>query len=770
MANVDAVLEPKNMGSVSRWGLVGVFTASIFLSAILLFSVQPMFSKLVLPLLGGSSSVWNTAMVFFQGALLAGYIYAHLISKYLKFMTQIIIHALVLLLGCFFLPLSIAKGWTPPETGPQALWLIGLFAVSVGAPFFAISANAPLLQRWFSRTSDKDADDPYFLYAASNAGSLLSLCLYPILFEPFLRLREQTNFWAFGYVILIIVIVSAGLFAYKARDLNIHPTAEMKTTEKPSQLPVSLVLFWVVLAFIPSSLMLGVTSHMTNNIASAPFLWIMPLALYLLTFIFAFAKRPLVTSIQLKYLYLFSIFVALWAGFFIKSLLLSIGISLACYFIIALGCHLRLVEKRPDVSRLTEFYIWMSFGGVLGGVFNALIAPLIFTTVYEYVIVLSAAYLIYFKFDKILLAKDDFSRELVRVILISIALFIGLKLAKTHLSFCILLTGIYLSYGLGRLSDTKIMSTILNFLLVAALTVLIPLMSANENVLNDRSFFGMIHVKAEASQHGVVHKFLHGNTVHNYQFQTEGLKTVPLAYYSRNNTFDRGLKFARSEASDPSKFNVSMIGLGAGAMACYEKPTDNWTYFEIDPAVVDMATNNDYFSYMQDCSFNSDVRIGDARLKFQDIPEHSQDYIIVDAFSSDSIPAHLVNKEAMALYLSRLKPNGLIFFHTSNRVLDVSSVVVNLAEDANLASRFIIVDSFEGNPYAKYETPSSAIIIGTRKQMESLSESDDKWREFVASPDVGLWSDDYSYILGTLKAHYKNNAQVLPNTSSKELE
>jgi len=376
--------------SRSSWALVSVFTLSIFLSATLLFSVQPLFAKLVLPLLGGSSSVWNTAMVFFQGTLLGGYIYAHLISKYLNLPLQIFFHTVILSLGLFFLPLAIASGWTPPEGGAQAYWLIALFAVSVGMPFFAISANAPLLQRWFSRTSHKDADDPYFLYAASNAGSLLSLCLYPIVFEPLLRLQAQTELWTKGYWALIAVILAAGIFA--ALHQKTQSVLVEKTATSASKVTYKQRLFWVFLAFIPSSLMLGVTSHMANNIASAPFLWIIPLALYLLTFVIVFAKKPIVTPKQLAKLFPWVILVALIAGFVLKLfVLVSIGLSLICYFIIALFCHGRLVEARPDVSNLTEFYIWISFGGVLGGVFNALVAPAIFSNVYEYLIILIAA-------------------------------------------------------------------------------------------------------------------------------------------------------------------------------------------------------------------------------------------------------------------------------------------------------------------------------------------------------------------------------------------
>ena len=310
-------------------------------------------------------------MVFFQGTLLGGYIYAHLISKYFKLPLQIMIHALVLGLGLFFLPLAIASGWTAPEGGAQAYWLIALFAASVGLPFFAISANAPLLQRWFSRTSHKDADDPYFLYAASNAGSLLSLCLYPILFEPLMRLQTQTDVWTKGYWILGLVILAAGLFATIHKETDATPMAD--ASDKKPQLAVTSItmeqrLFWIFLAFVPSSLMLGVTSHMANNIASAPFLWIIPLALYLLTFIIVFAKKPMVTSNGLAKLFPWVILVAVTAGLALKNfVLISIGLSLVCYFIITLLCHGRLAEMRPDARNLTEFYIWMSFGGVLGG-------------------------------------------------------------------------------------------------------------------------------------------------------------------------------------------------------------------------------------------------------------------------------------------------------------------------------------------------------------------------------------------------------------------
>lgn len=758
MSNIEVGSSFQRVKPQSNLALVGVFTASIFLSATLLFSVQPMFAKLVLPLLGGSSSVWNTAMVFFQLTLLGGYIYAHLISKHLKFVTQVIVHGLVLAFGCLFLPLSIAEGWTPPSSGTQAFWLIALFAVSVGAPFFAISANAPLLQRWFSRTDDKDADDPYFLYSASNAGSLLSLCLYPILFEPMLRLREQTSIWTIGYIILVFAILVSGFFA-----VNIHKVQSIKKVEIESLKSVITLqrrLAWIALAFIPSSLMLGVTSHITNNIASAPFLWILPLALYLLTFIIVFAKTPIISSKYLSFLTPFAIVAALLFGLiFNDNLLLSIAISLISYFIIALACHMRLVETRPEAAGLTEFYIWMSLGGVLGGAFNALLAPVIFNSIYEYLIVLGLAVFAYFKINPEIIGLKSTRNTLVEGVLISLILMTIFLLLKIPVFLSLLIPGVYLTYKLERLSATPRFTMLSTLMVVATLSLVIPL-TAQEKLFNERSFFGILGVKLTETAIGPIHEFSHGDTLHNYQLQDPKLKKIPLAYYSKGNSFDTGLTFARSLSSNQD-FNVAMIGLGAGAMACYERPTDNWVYFEIDPAVVKMANNPKYFSYMKDCSYKSDVRIGDARLKFVDIPLASQDYIIVDAFSSDSIPAHLLTVEALELYRSRLKPNGLVFFHTSNRVLDVSSVVANLAENAGLDSRYIETINFPDGPYKKYQAESSAVMVGTRSQMELADQFDPRWQVRLPSPDVGLWSDDYSHIIGTLKARYKNNAVIV---------
>ena len=742
--------------SHSSWALVSVFTLSIFLSATLLFSVQPLFAKMVLPLLGGSSSVWNTAMVFFQGMLLGGYVYAHLISKHLKLSLQIICHTLILSLGLFFMPLAIASGWTPPEGGAQAYWLIGLFAVSVGMPFFAISANAPLLQRWFSRTAHKDAEDPYFLYAASNAGSLLSLCLYPVLFEPLMRLQTQTEIWAKGYWTLIAVIIAAGVFA--ALNYTKNETTTSLVENKAKKITTKQRAFWVFLAFIPSSLMLGVTSHMANNIASAPFLWIIPLALYLLTFVIVFAKKPIVAPNQLIKFFPWVILVALIGGFVLKLfVLLSIFLSLICYFIIVLFCHGRLVEARPDVTNLTEFYIWMSFGGVLGGVFNALIAPAIFPNVYEYLVVLIAAQIaVPPKTERSFNETKNKFLNLAKYAIPALIVYVSFKFIGLDTRIGAFLGGSIFLLGLSKMRG-QMKTIFLDVGILAALVLILPTLY-EKPILTDRSFFGVLHVKEVKSEFGTVHKFVHGDTVHNYQLRDPSLRKIPLAYYAPGNTFDLALKAARVE--DP-ELTIAMVGLGAGAMACYEKPGDSWTYYEIDPAVVDMATNPEYFSFLSDCSFESNIKIGDARLTLESLAPESQDMIVIDAFSSDSIPTHLLTTESLELYRSKLKEDGLMFFHTSNRVMDVASVVVRLADQAGLDSRYVVTPNFSTKPYAEFYTHSTGVLVGNERRIQASTNGNPEWRILMPSKSVKAWSDDYSSIIGSIKSLALKESKII---------
>jgi spermidine synthase len=711
-----------------------------------------MFSKLVLPLLGGSSNVWNTAMVFFQSMLLLGYVYAHLISKYLDLKFQIITHISLLLVGLLFLPLSISLNWVAPTEGTPIFWLLGLFTVSIGVPFFAISANAPLFQSWFSKTTHQHAADPYFLYAASNAGSLLTLCAYPVFIEPNLLLDTQTSAWTMGYGLLILMILVCGGLSVFNRVKSTENEAAPISVNAPANITITLktALFWILLAFIPSSLMLGVTSYMTNNIASAPFLWIIPLALYLLTFVIVFMRRPIIKFTQLAWLFPTIVITAIYFPI-IKGVphVVSIIVALTSYFLIALYCHSRLVEARPQASKLTQFYIFMSLGGVLGGVFNALVAPMIFNDIYEYVLILWLAGCVIAVTQgkpKIPAVKSIYTACAYAIIGLASVFLSVMFMENAYLTVLFLVIGFsfVITRHLGLSSNSILFH-------VASSIVLVYMLMSSEFVHKERSFYSTIKVKVETKEGVSAHAFLHGDTVHNYQLIDDEHATIPLAYYAEGNTFDQVIDAVRELKPN---LDIAVIGLGAGAMACFETPADNWTYFEIDPAVVKMAKNTELFSYLDRCSPNADIRIGDARLTIQDLEKGSQDIIVVDAFSSDSIPVHLVTREALAIYREYLKEDGVIFFHTSNRVMDVSSVVARLADDIGWEKQLVSVDSFESHPFKQFIHSSSGVLIGPKPSIDALKDDKPDWNEFEAHELVKLWTDDYSSILGPIRAFH----------------
>lgn len=734
-----------------------MFTTTIFLSATLLFSVQPMFTKLILPLLGGASNVWNTAMVFFQAMLLGGYVYAHLSSRYLSLRVQIGLHVAITVIGLTFLPLAIGSV-AVPESGTPTLWLLGLFAATVGAPFFALSANAPLLQKWFSLTDHADAKDPYFLYSASNAASLLILCAYPILIEPALRLGEQTSVWTFGYVGLIILIGATGLLTLTRLKPNLD-TANIKAASLQT-LSFRRILFWLMVSFIPSSLMLGVTSHMTSNIASVPMLWIVPLALYLLTFVIVFARRPMLRAAQLRPLIPWVVLITLFVMFLpVLSALTIIAICLTSFLIIALYCHACLVESRPDTSRLTLFYIVMSLGGVMGGVFNALAAPLLFVTTFEYPLVLFlAAFILPAHIGLMRPAQGGVFKSLGLLLVAIIAALVlpalGWLPRMSGIVIALIVFAATLPLNIRRAQSILILATLV-------ITAVFQPGADEDTIHRDRSFYATMSVEAKMTPLGPMHSFIHGDTVHNFQLRAPEFRTRPGSYYAPGGSFDRAISAVRKPGEGMS---VALIGLGAGALSCYEQSGDRWTYFEIDPAVISMARNPDLFSFLDDCAPSADIRVGDARQTLASLANGSQDMIIIDAFSSGSIPAHLVTREAMTLYRSKLSNDGLIFFHTSNRMMDVTSVVVRVAEDAGLASRFIETE-FSGQA-ASYSTESNGLLIGPDSVLQRATAGDREWTRWVPSENVGVWTDDYSAIISAIRAKMLRNGRSEPIRST----
>ena len=766
MATTDGrvAVATRSFFSFSDVGLVVVFSSTLFLSALLLFAVQPMFAKMALPLLGGAPNVWNTAMVFFQATLLAGYIYAHLLSRFASPGIQIVAHLFVLAAGLLFLPITIASGWTPSTDAP-AMWLIGLFAMSLGIPFFAISANAPLLQKWFSYTDHHQSHDPYFLYAASNVGSLLALAAYPLVVEPGLGLVEQSIYWKTGYLLLIAAIAIVGVAGLRRGRVSRGREENEVALAAGSGEAVTWRqrLYWIALAFIPSSLMLGVTSHLTANVAAAPFLWVAPLALYLVTFIFAFTTRPVLPTRLVEAAYVPMVLVGvIYVQFEVFSFVFTVVAHLAVFFVIAQLCHNRLSGKRPGSKHLTEFFLCMSIGGVLGGGFNALAAPLLFNQVIEYpLIMVLSAFALASKWP----TKREAGKSLLwgaSVCLMMLALlFAAMKLLDSYQ----ILAGMII-FGIGAFVVSSQKDRPFSFtsgligITVAIMVLKLGLAPGHErSILQERSFFGVVRVAEIEAGQSRLRQFVHGSTVHNIQLIDENAAREPLAYYAKEGPFGQAVSRLRA---DRGQLNVGVIGLGAGALACHAEAGEQWTYYEIDPLVADMAISGDSFTYMPTCQPDARVEVGDARLLVGKEPDGAFDLIIVDAFSSDSIPAHLITREALELYRTKLEEGGLIFFHTSNRAVDVTSVAVSLARVSGLDARTIKYKPDAYTPFAEHKFETSAVLIGAPTDLDRVLAGADAWSHLVPNRFVKPWTDDYSNIVGAIAAHIDGGGTRIP--------
>ncbi|MBX9873450.1 MAG: hypothetical protein K2X84_01245, partial [Beijerinckiaceae bacterium] len=552
---MDASSTPaSSLGATRRMtATVPIYTVTLFLSAFLLFGIQPMFAKMVLPKLGGSPGVWSVAMVFFQTVLLAGYGYAHwLVSRFTVRRAALVHIALMVAVLLVGLPIGIAAGFERPPQEGETLWLIALFAASVGLPFFAVAANGPLLQAWFARSGHPRAADPYFLYAASNIGSFLALIAYPFLVEPVLTLSLQSHAWSWGFGLLLAAIAACAGLAIGGGENGVAATRELAA---PAAVTGRQKLGWVALAFVPSGLLVAVTAHLSTDVASVPLLWVVPLALFLLTFVIVFQRRPVlrhgwmltaqlvfVAALTLKMLFQPGIG---WGG--------ELALHLGLFFTTAMVAHGELARRRPDAANLTGFYLWMSLGGVLGGLFCGLLAPLLFNSVVEYPILIIAGVLCRPAFTGIRISRP------VRAGLVGLA-FIGL--------FAIIVTE-------QQRSDSV------------------------------RSFFGVNRITE--SPDGRFRILVHGSTVHGAQRlrnDDDSLVTgrpEALSYYFTGGGIADGIDAVR-RARGGTLQAVAAIGLGTGSLACQTRPGENWTFFEIDPQVARMATDPARFSFMSHCA------------------------------------------------------------------------------------------------------------------------------------------------------------------------
>ena len=675
------------------------FAVTLFVSAALLFVVEPMFAKMVLPLLGGAPAVWNTCLVFYQAVLLAGYLYAHFSLKWLGPRRQAVLHLILLCLPWAVLPVGVAKGWVPPPDVFPVAWLWMLLSVSVGLPFLVISASAPMLQAWFGQTGGRSARDPYFLYAASNLGSLLALLGYPFVIEPHLTLKEQSWSWAAGYGLLMMLVGGCAVLLWRSSPLGV--AAQRTGIEGPTEEPTAQRpgarrrLRWLALSFVPSSLLLGVTTYISADIAAIPLLWVIPLALYLLTFVLVFARRsilPLSWMLRVEPFLIVAAAGALaWHADLSIQLLLIGSLQLLAFFVIAMVCHGQLAADRPAGAHLTEFYLWMSLGGVLGGLFNALVAPLIFTGAVEYPLMLAAACLLRPR----VAASGHGAWARVRQVALPLAALLlcgGLAwiayrqnapTGSQHLYFVVPKLALVLSAAAAILFLRR---QPLHFGLGMAALLALGSCYAEQGgrvLYAERSFFGVLRVR-EALFWKNAHEFYHGSTTHGSQSLDQYERHEPWAYYSRKGPLGQ---IFRALAPRRPLAEIGVLGLGTGAIAAYGQPGERITFYEIDPAVERIARNPQYFTYLADCRAKVEVILGDARLSLVHGPQRKFDLLVVNAFSSDSVPIHLTTREALRIYLDRLSDHGLLAMHISSRYLNLGPILGRLAKDAGLTAR-----------------------------------------------------------------------------------
>lgn len=860
------------------------FSLTLCLSASLLFFIEPMFGRMVLPFLGGTPAVWNTCMMFYQVVLLLGYLYSHLTIQWLGSRRQSLVHLVVLLVpwltGTFVI--GVSERWIPNTMGNPVWGTLLLLSASIGIPMFVISVTAPMVQRWFSATHYPGAKDPYFLYAASNLGSFVGLLAYPFWIEPRFSLQGQTQLATCGLAALTLMTIGCVLLmrwkfqAASTQQLDFLNLEQTFAAEQLHNLGVkqnrwSERLLWILLSAIPSSLLLGTTTYLATDIASFPLLWVIPLSLYLLTFVVAFARHMQ----WFGYLCLFAqpvILAVLAANYFQPlnedNLLVMLGLHLLAFFVATMICHGRLAHLRPEPTRLTEYYLLMSLGGLLGGVFNTLIAPEIFSSVFEYPLMIVAATLLRpviqsggtpppqsvsqsppapaivptdgttgvaaLRHSWASLSSSQGVRLWFDFLIPSALFFLFLFLywpgecslqnyLNRHTPFR---QSFEWDFGRGPLSAMTVLTMLFGVTLIFLSrrplryglsfgALLLGLMightmndmqaervgdreTTTRTIFTDRSFFGVLRVRETRTYNvndrnqtvRVEHQLLNGSTTHGIQeFYLQNGEAFPGTY----NPPREGNPFLRwddwtcrnrpssyyaisgplgqifTDYLSPGADQIGIIGLGTGTTAALRYNQQHFTYFEIDPAVERIARNPELFTYLSDNFPNSDgleIRIGDARLELQKIPDGQFDLLVTDAFSSDAIPVHLLTREAIALQLSKIRHDGLLMVHLSNRHLQLAPVVGNIAKSLKVpALRYCYSPSDEEDEWGAYAS-EYVVLANDPLRLEPLRYSGSDWEEIDEAPEIGVWTDDYSNILSVMTVF--NPAEPVDSAESME--
>ena len=784
-----------------------LFSVTIFVSASLLFLVEPMFAKFILPLFGSTPAVWTGSMMFFQMALLIGYLYVHATTAWLGARKQAVLHLAVVLLPLLVLPLTVpADEWAPSSQANPIFLLLGLLLVSVGLPFFAISTTNPLVQKWLADTDHPAARDPYFLYRASNLGSVIGLLGYPLLVERELTLDTQGIVWSVGYGLLLILVLASAVMLWRSPRPSVaegeevaeplagdpvsgggSPQTADPSLAEPREEGLTLLrrLRWIGLTFVPSSLMLGVTAFITTDITPIPLLWVIPLSLYLFSFVVVFSPSQRMPDLIHKVMVgtlpvmmavlVLTILIELRNPYWLLILLHLLG-----FFVVAMVLHGEVARDRPPARNLTEFYLWVSVGGFLGGVFNALIAPVAFDTVVEYplAIILACVFLPGLVLSRLLQSDrdgggegrsregeevsgdDEEERETITSsgsrtsgsrrldLALDLALPLALGLAMWGISTAIdeylpvdyislaWQTMLGLAVGLCLWFAYSATRPIRFGLGIAAILIVGTITSGAGALYEDRSFFGVYRVTGDDQ----VHTLVFGDT--NHGSQVLGVQPPePTTYYHPTGPVGQVFDALPEATSRPA-----VVGLGTGTMACYNRPGQQLTFYEIDPLVESVARNNDLFTYLRDCPGQNDVVLGDARLSLADAPDAEYGIIVADAFSSDAIPVHLMTREAVDLYFDKLQSDGVLLMHISNRHLELEPVLGNVAQDAGLVCRAQYDQENESTP-GKFV---SHWVMMSREEGALGSMADDaRWSSCETNPDSPVWTDDYSNLLST---------------------
>jgi hypothetical protein len=725
-----------------------LYAVAVFLSAGLLFVVEPMVGKMVVPILGGTPAVWTTCLLFFQVGLLAGYLYAHLLPAGLSLRAQAGLHVGLLVLAAATLPVALPAGAVPQAGESPVGWLLVALGRTVGAPFVLVAATAPLLQRWFSRLDHPEAGDPYFLYAASNLGSFSGLLAYPFVVEPWLGLSAQWVWWAVGYAALLGAIGFAAMAGWRQRGQGAVAAASAGVQSGSGVRPWR----WLLLAAVPSSLLLAVTTHVSTDIAAVPLLWVLPLALYLFSFVATFARRPWVparlSESGLPLLLLVLVGATLWGAD--GPIPVSLPLNYTLLFVVGLLCHGELARLRPPAERLTEFYLWVALGGALGGAFNALLAPVLFSSVVEYPLAIAAAALLT-RWSP----RTTGPAGIATIVIALAALAAGLghiavglevwRIVPRSLRALSLLNAFALSVAIGAILLWR-----RRFELVLALGV--PLMlAANwiagrrpDVLLSVRDFFGVYRV--QDSRDHAYRGFVHGTTVHGLQGLTPDRRRWPMSYYHPEGPFAD--VFLGVTPAHPGR-RVGIVGLGAGGTTPYAGPGESWTFYEIDPLVEQIARDTLYFTYLADSRSRPDIVLGDGRLSLAHDTSARFELLVIDAFNSDAPPIHLLTREAVRLYFDRLVPGGLLLINVTNRYLDFDPVIEALARDAGLVARVRDERATVRQGYRGAYSSTWAVLARNERELGSIA-ADPRWKPPRRGAGA-LWTDDYSNVVRRIR-------------------